>query len=97
MALESNNLPIFMSEWLEIIPIPHSIDGSSEISSTKILVSDSNSWVTISSLAISVYGPKTVNYKNIILAFSNLSLTFIEVKFSSDYVHHRRMGWKIIQ
>ena len=54
-------------------------DGSSQLSSTEILVSGSNSWVTISPLPISVYALRTVNYKNTILAFGNLSFTFIKV------------------
>ena len=59
-------------------------DGSSTMSSTEILVSGSTSWATISPLPISVYELRTVNYKNTILAFGNLSLTFIKViTFSS--------------
>ena len=47
--------------------------------STEILVSGSNSWVTISPFTTGAIGLKSVNYKNTILAFGNLSLTFIMV------------------
>ena len=54
-------------------------DGSSmdQISSTEILVSGSNSWVTISPLPIRMYGLRTVNFKNTIIAFGNLLTRFI--------------------
>ena len=47
-------------------------DGSSRLSTTEILLSGSTSWVTISSLPISVSGLRTVNYKNTILTFSKI-------------------------
>ena len=47
-------------------------DGSSRLSTTEILLSGSTSWVTISSLPISVSGLRTVNYKNTILTFGKI-------------------------
>ena len=69
-------------------------DGSSRLSTTEILLSGSTSWVTISSLPISVSGLRTVNYNNTILAFGNLLLTLSRLLHS---YHCRRTGWIPIQ
>ena len=69
------------------------LSGSSVTSSTEILVSGSNSWVTISPLPIIVFGLKTVNYENTILAFGKLSLTFIKRLLFSYCC--RRIWWII--